>query len=70
MCKERWELPYLRSNETCVFGSIVCILYSPDTDVYNIGLPIVQEDPSLEVTLGVITNRFFLHFHTRISGMY
>ena len=53
------ELQFLTSNaeETDLRIWLHCVhssgtrkmLYSPDTDVYNIGLPIMQEHPSLEV---------------------
>ena len=78
------ELPYLRSNaeETDLRIWLHCMhstgsrkmLYSPDTDVYNIGLPIMQENHSLEIYIELKGRRKdshrYLHLNKFIQALH
>ena len=74
------ELSFLRSNaeETDLRIWLHCVhsngsrkmLYSPDTDVYNIGLPIIQELPSLEVYIELKERRKDSHRYLHLNNLY
>ena len=43
------------------------MLYSPDTDVYNIGLPIIQQHSSLEVYIKLKGRRSDTHRYLDVN---